>query len=144
MVRDGRLLLLRRAIEPWRGTWDIPGGFCEPAEHPAETVVREIREETGLEVTVTGLLGIWIDRYGDPAGGEAPETTMNCYYHAVPVDDREVVVDPAEAEVAAWFSAGALPERVSFPDHCVPVLAAWREAIGSGATCGWLPDVPAG
>ena len=34
VVRDGRLLLVRRSMEPWLGWWDIPGGFCEEDEHP--------------------------------------------------------------------------------------------------------------
>jgi len=46
---DGRLLLLRRAIEPWLGWWDIPGGFCDAEEHPMECAAREAREETGLD-----------------------------------------------------------------------------------------------
>jgi 8-oxo-dGTP diphosphatase len=66
-MRDGQLLLLRRANEPWLGRWDIPGGFCEPDEHPVETAVREAREECGFEVEVTGLLGMWLDRYPNPA-----------------------------------------------------------------------------
>jgi NADH pyrophosphatase NudC (nudix superfamily) len=48
VVRNGELLLVRRAIEPYFGYWDIPGGFIESGEGPAETAVREVREETGL------------------------------------------------------------------------------------------------
>src|SRR4051794_4274090 len=60
VTRDGRLLLIRRATEPYRGSWDIPGGFCEPREHPAAAAEREVREETGLEVRVADLVGMWI------------------------------------------------------------------------------------
>src|SRR3954454_20950344 len=82
LVRDGRLLLLRRAIEPWLGRWDIPGGFCEFDEHPMATAAREAREETGFDVEVTGFLGLWLDRYPDPSDVEYPQTTLNAYYHA--------------------------------------------------------------
>jgi NADH pyrophosphatase NudC (nudix superfamily) len=34
VVRDSQLLMVRRAQEPWRNRWDVPGGFCEPGEHP--------------------------------------------------------------------------------------------------------------
>lgn len=132
MVRDGRLLLIRRSIDPWLGRWDIPGGFCEPDEHPEAAVVREVREETGLDVRVTGLLGIWMDAYGDASGSSY--TTMNCYYHAVTVDDGEPVVDPSEASEASWFDPAALPDEIAFPSHAVQVLAAWREAVASGTT----------
>src|SRR5438105_4240038 len=58
VVRDGRVLLGRRAIEPARGAWDIPGGFLEPWESPADAAVREVHEETGLDVRVTSLLTV--------------------------------------------------------------------------------------
>ena len=47
---EGRILLMERPDEPVKGTWDIPGGAVEPFEGPAETAVRETREETGLDV----------------------------------------------------------------------------------------------
>ena len=54
----GRLLLVRRANEPGRGLWSVPGGRVEPGETPARAVVREVVEETGLAVVVTGLAGV--------------------------------------------------------------------------------------
>ena len=36
VIRNGKVLLVRRAVEPFKGYWDIPGGFCEADEHPAE------------------------------------------------------------------------------------------------------------
>src|SRR5881227_3376430 len=58
VVRDGtgRLLLVRRAHEPSRGLWSIPGGRIEPGETAAEAAAREVREETGLIVEVGRLL----------------------------------------------------------------------------------------
>ena len=49
VLRDGKVLLAQRAVEPFHGAWDIPGGFLENGEHPQDGVVRELREETGLE-----------------------------------------------------------------------------------------------
>jgi mutator protein MutT len=49
---DGRLLLVRRANEPSRGLWSLPGGRIEPGETAAAAAVREVREETGLDVAV--------------------------------------------------------------------------------------------
>src|SRR5689334_9855545 len=45
---DGRFLALRRAHPPSTGEWDLPGGFVEAGEAPADAIVREIAEETGL------------------------------------------------------------------------------------------------
>jgi 8-oxo-dGTP diphosphatase len=76
---EGRLLLLRRTKDPWQDRWDIPGGFCDVDEHPMQAAVREAKEESGLEVEVTGFLGLWLDRYPDP---DQPAVTLNAYYHA--------------------------------------------------------------
>lgn len=54
---QGRLLLIRRANDPDRGMWSIPGGRIEPEETDTEAVVRELREETGLDVTPGTLVG---------------------------------------------------------------------------------------
>src|SRR6185295_4409721 len=57
--RDGLLLLQRRAMEPRAGFWTFPGGFLEVGEGAEDGAVRETREETGLDVTLTGLLGVY-------------------------------------------------------------------------------------
>lgn len=53
---QGRLLVTRRGKEPAQGTLDLPGGFCDMWETGEEGVAREVREETGLEVTRTQFL----------------------------------------------------------------------------------------
>lgn len=53
----GRLLLVRRAHEPGRGRWSIPGGRCLADESTADACVREVREETGLVVVIDRVAG---------------------------------------------------------------------------------------
>jgi 8-oxo-dGTP diphosphatase len=61
---EGRLLLIRRANEPGRGLWSLPGGRVEPGETDEQAVVREVAEETGLTVIVGRLAGrVRIGRY---------------------------------------------------------------------------------
>jgi len=57
----GEILLQRRSDD---GQWGLPGGSCDPGEEPAETIVREVREETGLDVIPVSFVGI----YGGPDG----------------------------------------------------------------------------
>lgn len=67
IVKDGRVLLVQRATEPALGRWSIPGGLIEVGEALAEAVVREVREETGLEVEPVELIELLdrIHRDGD-------------------------------------------------------------------------------
>lgn len=56
---EGRVLLIRRGKEPLRGRWVVPGGTVELGESLEDAVVREVKEETGLEVRVVELLTVF-------------------------------------------------------------------------------------
>ncbi|MCK0440794.1 NUDIX domain-containing protein [Gordonia alkaliphila] len=62
---DGRVLLVKRGHDPQRGRWSVPGGHVEPGETFEEAAVREVREETGLEVTVGEELWTATVPFGD-------------------------------------------------------------------------------
>lgn len=121
VVRNGKVLLVRRRVDPFRGYWDIPGGFCEVEEHPAETAVREVREETGLEIELTSLFGLWLDDYQG-------SSTLTVYYVARPLGRRLAVGDDADG--AAWFAPTALPPRIAF-ENGRQALLAWAQEDGT-------------
>ncbi len=59
IVKEGKLLLVQRGIEPWKNAWYMPAGYLEVDEDPRECAKREALEETGYEVSVGDLLGIY-------------------------------------------------------------------------------------
>lgn len=65
---DGKLVAVRRRNEPFRGIPALPGGFVELGETTVEAVVREVREETGLETRVIRLVGVFSNPNRDPRG----------------------------------------------------------------------------
>ncbi|HZY64403.1 MAG TPA: NUDIX domain-containing protein [Rubrobacteraceae bacterium] len=66
IVEDGRVLVTVRAGEPEKGRVDVPGGFLEPGEHPVDALVREIREELGVEIDdIVGPLIMATHTYGE-------------------------------------------------------------------------------
>ncbi|GMU78380.1 MAG: NUDIX hydrolase [Acidimicrobiia bacterium] len=109
---DGeRLLLVRRGHGPGAGSWSVPGGRVEPGETLHEAVVRELMEETGLEVVVERFLG-YVERFGDDP---AP-------YHFVILDFVVTVLDPEltptagdDAAEAAWIPFEDLADLTLVP-----------------------------
>jgi ADP-ribose pyrophosphatase YjhB (NUDIX family) len=67
VIQRGCLLLGRRARPPYRGSWDLPGGFLETDELPLEALRRELREELAVGLRRATLIGFATDRYG-PGG----------------------------------------------------------------------------
>ena len=96
-------------------------------EHPIETVEREVREEAGLEVAVTGYLGVWVDDYLDDVVIDVG------YYTAVPLGDPRGDPDPAEVSELRWFRPDELPHDLAPPGTLAAVLAVAHRA---GSPCG--------
>jgi 8-oxo-dGTP diphosphatase len=120
---EGRVLLARRAYEPSRGKWDAPGGFVHEGEHPENAVVREIREEAGVEVELRDFLGVHVDDYRDAHG---LRKTLNLYWTAaISAGTPEPADDVVELR---WFSRSELPppDELAFP-NVATVIAAWAE-----------------
>jgi ADP-ribose pyrophosphatase YjhB (NUDIX family) len=110
----GRLLLVRRANPPAQGLWSIPGGRVEPGEDDEAAVVREVAEETGLDVVPERLVGS-VERDG-PAGDVYVIEDFLCRV----AGGRLAAGD--DASDAGWFTAAAL-------DH-LPTSPGLLEALG--------------
>jgi 8-oxo-dGTP diphosphatase len=124
LVRDGKILLARRANEPFAGRWDTPGGFVDAGEDPREALRRELREETGLEIEVGSFRGAFSDTYGDGAE-DAP--VLNLVWDARVVSgDGEPADDVSELR---WFGPEELPPDEEFAFRWVaPFMRDWAGA----------------
>jgi 8-oxo-dGTP diphosphatase len=89
-VRDGRLLVIRRGHGVGVGLWSLPGGRVERGETLAEALRRELREETGLSVTVGALCGI-AERISDRAHYVIMDFWVTAEGTAVAGDDAAAV-----------------------------------------------------
>jgi ADP-ribose pyrophosphatase YjhB (NUDIX family) len=99
--QDGRVLLVRRVGEPFRGFWTLPAGFINSGEDPAEAAARECLEETGLDVRVTRLFDII-------AGREHPSGADFVIVYRAEVIGGELSPND-DADDAQWFAPGNLP-----------------------------------
>lgn len=111
-VRDrrGRILLVRRGRPPFRGRWALPGGFCETGETTEECGAREVAEETGVEVRIGRLLGVYSDPRRDPRGH-----TVSVLYEARPI--RGAARGGDDAAEARWFTRAEVEKLVLAFDH---------------------------
>ena len=87
VISDGRALLIRRGSEPLKGEWSIPGGTLEVGETLVEGIVRELREETGLEVKVLELIEVFERIFeAEPGRPAQPGRAARPQYHFVILD----------------------------------------------------------
>ncbi len=68
ILKDEKILLIKRKNEPFKDKWALPGGFVEYGEKVEDAVVREVFEETGLRTEISSLFGIYSDPGRDPRG----------------------------------------------------------------------------
>ncbi|NLE51931.1 MAG: NUDIX hydrolase [Chloroflexi bacterium] len=114
--RDGAVLLVQRAVDPERGKWALPAGYIDYGEHPAEAAIREVHEETGLEIAISGLLAV--------QGGAAEiGASIVIIYAGRVVNGVAQPLDDADA--IGWFKKGdPLPDIAFESTHAM--LDAWR------------------
>lgn len=105
---DPELLLLRRAVQPGLGEWDLPAGYLDPHESFEQAARREAREESGLDVELVSLLGV----YHSP-----PANAVTAVFRARPVDPGAPVALDFESSEHAWVAHSRIGEwlpRIAF------------------------------
>ncbi len=108
--RELRVLLIRRGVSPFKGTWALPGGFVEKGETLRQTALRELKEETG----VTDVYLEQLYSFGDPARDPRGRVITIAYFALLPSDSVELHFGTDAAD-ARWFAAYD-PPNLAF-DH---------------------------
>lgn len=112
----GRLLLVRRANEPGQGRWSVPGGRVRPGEDDHQAVIREVAEETGLAVEVSGYLG----RVARPAPGGA---VFDIHDYACTVRQGRLRAGD-DADAVRWCDAATVAD-LPIVDGLLEALTGW-------------------
>ena len=115
----GRLLLVQRGSDPHRGRWTLPGGRVEPGETSEQAVVRELREETGLDVTAGAVVGQVLI----PAGAVTYEVVD---FLCTPVDPAAEPVAGDDAADARFVDAASLDDLPCTP-RLLDTLREWGQ-----------------
>lgn len=133
-IRDGTtsVVLIQRGNDPFRGAWALPGGFVEPEEDLAEAAVREMAEETGLQIPVSMLTQL--GAYGAP-GRDPRGRVVSVVFWAFLEDLADPVggSDAAAARLLAIDAVMAGDIDLAF-DHHLILGDALRRLRGEGAT----------
>lgn len=95
ILRDNKILLVRRARQPGKGLWTNPGGYIEQEEPIEETVVREVMEETGVSARISSIVAV----------RDQPRAVHNLYLaFAMDYMEGDIVPDGVEVDAAGFFS----------------------------------------
>jgi 8-oxo-dGTP diphosphatase len=112
------ILLLRRAVDPGRGAWDLPAGYLDPGESFETAARRETLEEAGIEVELLDLAGV----YHSP-----PANAVTAVFRARPAGDNATVRLDAESSEHAWVARSEVDDwlpRVAF-GSMMAAIADW-------------------
>jgi 8-oxo-dGTP diphosphatase len=101
LIEGGKILLVLRGREPFKGQWAVPGGRIEENETAEECARREMKEETGLDIEIAALVGVYSDPKRDPRGIIAAAYLVRRTGGTVRGGD--------DASEAKWFKLSELP-----------------------------------
>ena len=108
VLDNGRVLLVKRKNEPFKGRWALPGGYMDFNESARTAAHRELEEETGLSAQASDFIGLFDDPIRHPQQVVSAAYVVTRWQGTVQAGD--------DADQAAWFPAEALPEELAF-DH---------------------------
>lgn len=124
VLYQNKLLLTKRAERPFKGWWDLPGGFIDRGERPEQAVIRELKEETNLDIKIKKIFGIYPGTYPSSFG---PFYILSLVYMAnSPTKSLEALDDVSESR---WFAKKDMPKKIAFDSNQLVIrdfLKIWR------------------
>ncbi|MEZ5668629.1 MAG: NUDIX hydrolase [Alphaproteobacteria bacterium] len=115
VIKGDDVLLIRRGKPPNKGSWSLPGGRQDWGETVRETAVREVREETGVEIELVDLIDVF------DGIGRGPDGAITYHFTLVDFVARWTAGEPVagdDAAAAAWIARDGLP-----------ALGLWSETV---------------
>lgn len=111
----GNILLVRRAVPPFKGWWDLPGGFMQYGEDPCQTLRRELKEELGFALPASiRFLGLFHEYYENEGNREERYSLLVLVYGARL--SRHASLKPHDdVSDYRFFHPDELPKRIAFP-----------------------------
>jgi ADP-ribose pyrophosphatase YjhB (NUDIX family) len=107
IIRDNKVLLIKRGHDPYEGYWALPGGYVDWDETVEEAIAREVKEEVGLDVTETKFFGVYSTPLRHPRQVIAISFLLKTSGDPVAGDD---------ANEAKFFDFADIPDKLAF-DH---------------------------
>lgn len=141
IVQEGKILLSRWVahIPGYQPGWTLPGGGMEPGEQPAQTVLREVFEETGYAIELDGLLGVHAGYFEPDPGSDLPFCALRTVYLAHVVGGDLTYELGGSTDRAEWIALDELDQYFyySLVDEAARMMghkdaAAWAVAVREG------------
>lgn len=118
VTQEGKVLLIRRSVDPQKGKWALPAGYIDYGEDPREAALREVMEETGLTVRITRLIDVLGNKPSDEGGA-----SIVILFEAEVVGGSLCAQD--DAEQAAFFAPHEVPlDEIAFESTSL-LLGRW-------------------
>lgn len=135
VLHQDKVLLIRRAVDPAKGKWSLPGGYMDAGEMPEEALQRELLEEVGLRVKIGDLIDIF-----PMVNDEGRRIGIVLAFRAEPSGSAEIPYVADDAQEANWYGAKQIPAELAF-ESTETLLKNWgASALSSIGSGGQEPD----
>lgn len=113
--KNGKILFTKRAIKPYLGWWDLPGGFINYGESAEKALRREIKEELGVEIEIKRFLGTFHEFYKNHGRKNEKYSIIALVYLGQLRNDKIKVGD--DVVMYNFFPFNKLPKKIAFPNQ---------------------------